>query len=54
VERVYRDAREAGMGDGASAAIAFALFTDAEKGHSDAHPLDALSKPARPPLRAAG
>ncbi len=54
VTRAYVEARRAGKGDGEAAATALALLTDAERAARDAHPLDALSKPARPPSRATG
>jgi hypothetical protein len=54
VDQVYLDARAAGKSDGEAAAMALALLTDAERLPSDAHPLDALSKPVRPPSRATG
>ncbi len=54
VEREYRRARESGKGDGESAATVLALLTDAERETSNVHPLNALSKPARPPSSATG
>ena len=54
VNRAYAEAREAGKGDGESSAIALALLTEAERGTSEAQPLDAPGKAVRPRSRATG
>jgi hypothetical protein len=51
VDRAYVEAREQGKGDGEAADVALALLTDAEREPSDAHPVDATTKTARPRSR---